>query len=381
MHVRGRAVALGLASICLLTGACTPHARFDAMRAELAAMPEGEPPPPLPGLSRYRGVIHVHSSLSHDSDGDLDEIVRSARQAGLDFIMMTDHNRPELFSREFDGLHDGVLVIRGAEFRVDGDYLLGLGLSSYIDSGGLTFSQVSTAIREQGGVAIGAHPRRFRHWADPALTGVEVWDLYDEATIDRWRYVKLSFDIVFSYDDYPEEILLAIVRHPAEALAEFDAQTRRRRFVAIGAPDAHQNIRVIHQLDPYPLAFRLVPTYLLAEAQTRKALLDALRRGRGYIAFDLLAPAEAFDFRLVDDTGGLWVMGDEPPLGPGQSLRVSAPRRGRITVLKDGRPIRVSDATRAVVPVTEPGVYRAEVALSLQGRWRPWIYSNPIYVR
>ena len=273
------------------------------------------------------------------------------------------------------------LVLRGAEIRAEEDYVLALGIDSFIDPDGMTFREVTAAVAAQGGVAIGAHPARFRHWDDPNLAGVEVWNLYDEATADRWRYAGLALDILLFYGDYPAEILLGIVRHPA-ALARFDDETRRRRLAAVGTPDAHQNVRVLgRQLDRYPLAFRLVTTYLLAEDHTKTALLDALRRGRTYFAFDALTPAATFDFRIVDARGATWLMGDEPAAARDQTLHVFAPHRGRITVVRDGRVIGQADAARLALPVDGPGVYRAEVALQVQGRWRPWIYSNPIYVR
>ncbi|MBI3606506.1 MAG: PHP domain-containing protein [Nitrospirae bacterium] len=381
MLTRGRAIAIGLILALVMGVACTPRVRFLALRQELAALTIAPDAPPLDGLRRYRGVIHVHSNLSHDSRGDPAEILSAAKAIGLDFVMMTDHNNPKIFQRGLEGLHDGVLIVRGAEIGSEGDYLLALGIESFIDPAGKTFREITAAIAAQGGVAIGAHPNRFHHWSDPGLAGVEVWDLYDEAISDRWRYATLALDVLFSYGAYPAEILLSIVRHPARALAAFDDETRRRPLVAIGTPDAHRNVRIFRRLDPYPLTLHLVTTYLLAEDKTRPALLDALRRGRAYLAFDLLASAPTFDFRLVDGQGKSWMMGDRVPAGAGRTLRVFAPHAGRITVIRDGRVISQTDAPTLEQPVDGPGVYRAEVALSVQGQWRPWIYSNPIYVQ
>jgi hypothetical protein len=376
------AARIAVSLLLVATTGCTFPSTFQAMRSEIAALDSEPAPPILDGLQPYRGVIHVHSRLSHDSRGEEDEILRAAKAAGLQFVMITDHNSPEVFQHDSDGLRDGVLVVRGAEIRAEDDYILALGIDSFIDTAAMTFAEVTAAVVAQGGVPIGAHPNRFRHWHDPNLAGVEVWDLYDEAMSDRWRYAALALDVLVSYDDYPEQILFRLVRHPARALAAFDAETRRRRLTAIGTPDAHQNIRVLgRQLDPYPLALRLVTMYLLAEEHSRSALLEALRRGRGYWAFDILTPASGFDVRLVDGRGTTWLMGDEPAAAPDLALRVFAPHRGRITVLRDGVVIGQTDAARLTLPVEGRGVYRVEVALSVQGRWRPWIYSNPIYVR
>jgi len=40
-----------------------------------------------------------------------------------------------------------------------------------------------------------------------------------------------------------------------------------------------------------------------------------------------------------------------------------------------------SDTATASYKVSEPGAYRIEGWLKLDGELRPWIYSNPIFVR
>ena len=40
----------------------------------------------------YRGIIHCHSTYS-DGTGDMEEIGKAANDAGLDFVMMTDHDQ------------------------------------------------------------------------------------------------------------------------------------------------------------------------------------------------------------------------------------------------------------------------------------------------
>lgn len=356
---------------------------------------------PLDLPKRYRGVLHVHSNVSHDSAGEPAEIVAAAKAAGLDFVMMTDHNSPAIFKQGFDGWRDGVLVIRGAEFRAENDYILGLGLRSFIDSSRLSFRQVAEAIAAQGGVAIGAHPTRFQHWSEPGLSGVEVWDLYDEVRSDPWRYPGLVVDALLSYQEHLEKtvfrerwasakgsgafdvsVLQSLIRPPDRALAAFDVEAARRHFVAVGTPDTHKkDIQIFNHLDPYALTFGLATTYLLADELTQTKLLDALRRGRTYLAFDRLVPASGFDVRIIDGAGGVWGMGDTVGSIEHLTLRVAVPHPGRITVIRDGAVVSRSDATTVTVPVAGPGVYRAEVALLVEGQWLPWIYSNPIYVR
>jgi hypothetical protein len=379
--MRGASAVVGGVLLSLTVG-CTLPSTFHAIRQELAALPAAPAPPELPGLTRYKGVIHVHTRLSHDSRGEDTEIVLAAKSAGLDFVMFTDHNSPTLFERESVGERDGVLLIRGAEIRCEDQYILAVGLTRYIDSRGMPCAEVTAAIAGQGGLPLAAHPSRSTRWDDEALAGVEVWDLYDEAKVDRWRYVAWALDILVWYGAYPDEILSRIIRRPDHALAAFDAHTAHRRLTAVGTPDAHQNIRVLwRQLDPYPLAFRLVPVYLFATEGTREALLGALRNGRAYFAFEVFKPAPTFLFRAVDSAGNAWAMGDDVPASTGLAVEVFAPSRGLITILRDGRVLAQAEADHLSVPIEGPAVYRAEVAISVRGRWRPWIFSNPIYVR
>ena len=46
----------------------------------------------------YRGVMHVHSYLSHDSEGNLNDLIPAAKNNGIDFIFLTDHPRYQLDS-------------------------------------------------------------------------------------------------------------------------------------------------------------------------------------------------------------------------------------------------------------------------------------------
>ncbi|MEW6682007.1 MAG: PHP domain-containing protein [Nitrospirota bacterium] len=379
--MRGASAIVGLVALSVTVG-CTLPSTFHAIRQELAALPAEPASPADPELRRFKGVVHVHTHLSHDSRGDEDEIVRAARAAGLDFVMLTDHNRPAIFESGMAGERNGVLLIRGAEFRCDDQYLLAVGIDRFLDPQGLTCAEVATAITAQGGLPIGAHPNRLTLWDEPSVAGVEVWDLYDEAKTHRWRYLAWALDVAVWYGTYPGEILSRTIRRPDRALAAFDQQTTRRRLTAVATPDAHQNVRVLgRQLDPYPLAFRLVPLYVLAPDRTRDGLLAALRQGRVYFAFEVFKPAPDFEFRVIDGTGTAWHMGDEVPVAHGLTVEVFAPHRGLITVLRDGRPVAHAEAARLSLPAPGAGVYRAEVALSVQGQWRPWIFSNPIYVR
>ena len=75
------------------------------------------------------------------------------------------------------------------------------------------------------------------------------------------------------------------------------------------------------------------------------------------------------------------IMGDERPFQKGQILLADFPVACHIRLIKDGHLIGDSREARLEHRVEEAGVYRVEGWLTLDGEERPWIYSNPIYLR
>jgi hypothetical protein len=78
-------------------------------------------------------------------------------------------------------------------------------------------------------------------------------------------------------------------------------------------------------------------------------------------------------------------MGDEINLEDGVRLTVNTPVASRIQLLKDGKVLQEKEgASKQEFLVDQKGVYRVEAYLPQLGKSfkdRPWIISNPIYVR
>jgi hypothetical protein len=78
-------------------------------------------------------------------------------------------------------------------------------------------------------------------------------------------------------------------------------------------------------------------------------------------------------------------MGDEIKLEDGVRLLASAPVKSRIVLIKDGQRVgEEKDTARHEFFVNQKGAYRVEVYLDQLGtafHERPWIITNPIYVR
>jgi hypothetical protein len=89
----------------------------------------------------------------------------------------------------------------------------------------------------------------------------------------------------------------------------------------------------------------------------------------------------AFFSSHASETGPRNIMGDEVKFAPGQKLTALFPVNCHIRLVKNGKIISELESERLESAVESAGVYRVEGWLKLDGEDRPWIYSNPIYMR
>jgi hypothetical protein len=114
---------------------------------------------------------------------------------------------------------------------------------------------------------------------------------------------------------------------------------------------------------------------------TRESLLEAISLGHCYVSFDLFSDPTGFDFRVLQSDK---MMGDEISFAKPTELVAKSPLPSRFVLLKDGNEISQTSAATARFPVTSPGVYRIEAyldSLPAPATGKPWIISNPIYIR
>jgi hypothetical protein len=389
MRLGSRPVLLLLVAAFLATG-CSTHSHWQHQKDEAAGLQmTRRTVPPVGSYRDFPGVIHVHSMISHDSKGWMDEIAKGALQAGVKFVVMTDHHNPRVYREGFKGWFGDVLVLRGSEVIKGcsghtGDTcnsLLVIGVDEYIDPKTRSMAQIVEAVKERGGLAFAAHPNGFEDWDVPGIDGMEIYDILDDAVDHPWRFPKYFFDIAYSYGSYPDEVFQSIFDAPEEYLKRWDALSQKRRWVGIAGNDAHQNIHLLgHQIDSYGLDFRFVRTHILAEALTESEVIDALKSGHAYVAFDMLSDSTGFSF-WAGDGAVEGIQGDEIRIKPGLRLNIDSPVVGQVELVRNGAIIRKATTLHLDVPVEEAGVYRVQISLKIGGAWRPWIYSNPIYIR
>jgi hypothetical protein len=388
-----------------------------------------------------RAVLHCHSGLSHDSRGTVEQLIAAAKKNKVRAIFMTEHPTADRkwVTEGLRGEKEGVLFIPGAEvsagmnvWRDDGTRW----------TPGMTVKEILE--RQQGTPGIGfiAHSEQRKDDADwdlPPFAGMEIYNTHADAEDSDYAKLGAQFTgknslkaylLVQTLKKYPRESFAAIFDEQTPVLKRWDSLNEKflgtgRHVVGIAGNDSHQNVGVTitaeetelvvtdglgktvqridkakvpallfgdlkagtvvltHQFDPYESSLGYVNTHLLAKEVTEDALFDALLKGRAYVSFDWMADPSGFVFQAQQGNDHI-PMGGDASLAAKPNLFVQAREPAEIRLLRNGVEIkREEKADKLSFEPTEPGVYRAEAWFKLPatGESRPWIYSNPIYVR
>ena len=405
-------------------------ARLKAVHEAVAALRGQRQPVPLStGYDDVRAVLHVHSRFSHDSRGTIDEITAAARAVGVRVVMFTEHpaDHYDYFTDGHRGVKDGVLLIPGAE--TGGFLVFSTRSLKGVKTGGR--QEFADLVRRDDGLIFLAHLEERLDWEVRGLTGTEIYnthaDVKDEPKLLRTLATPQGWlAIIPASKAYPQEVFASLQDYPALYLKRFDELCLKSRLTGVAANDAHHNQGIVlrlsdagklvvedalgekkaeldpdrsvllkplvagkqpgdmvlkHTLDPYELSFRHVSTHLLMKAVDPPSVWEALQAGRAYVAFDWIADPTGFAFIAERDTQR-WPMGTEVSADSTMKLRAAAPLPGTFKLVRNGQVIKeVLDSRSLDFTVAEPGNYRIEVWLHLADETRPWILSNPIYVR
>lgn len=340
----------------------------------------------------YPGAIHIHTTYS-DGTGTFPEVIAAAREAGLRWMIVTDHDTLE--GRPYAGWHDGVLVIVGHEITPDRNHFLALNVDAVVDNRQPP-QDFLDEVYARGGFGIIAHPdervrnsfKEIYRWDDwtvdgpreraGRVVGLELWNLmsdWGEHLTDR------------------NKVLLALrprlgMSGPTPAtLAWWDRLNMvGRRTFGIGGVDVHAFRHKAPwgpiEIFPYRWMFGTLTNYLLlpeplsADAETATdQVYAALTGGRSYVINRLegAAPAITFEARRGAEH---FTMGDTAAIEAGPLLiEADVGADAYIRLIADGE-VLTSAVRRLRQTIDRSGVYR------LEGYWggKPWLFSNPIYV-
>jgi hypothetical protein len=348
-----------------------------------------------------RGALHVHTRRS-DGSGTPEQIAAAAANAGLQFIILTDHGdgtrtpAPPVYL-------SGVLVVDAVEISAEDGHVIALGLSKAPYPLRGEMRDIVEDIARNGAMSVAAHPGslkpqlRWTEWTSP-FDGLEWLNADSEARDEAWYQLARA---LFTYPFRSSSSIAAFLDRPDAILRRWDALTARRRVVALAAADAHALLDISGNDSGRGLAVLTVPgyetifrTFSVTVAGVRftrdanadsTALLSALRAGHVYSTVDALAAPGSVAF-TAHRGSATWQAGDLVPLEGGDvELRVesNAPAGSRVVLFRDGAVARTAAREmRHVVPAA-PAVYRVEIQLpDAPGNPPvPWVVTNPIYVR
>jgi hypothetical protein len=392
--------------------------------------------PPILGLNDYRAILHAHAEDSDHTGGTRTEMLPDAKRAGVHAILLTDHFRPprDFVADSWRGLHEGVLFLPGSEDR---GFLIYPTRSIVARMKDPTPAFIE-AVKSDGGLIFLSHIEERPKHSMEGLDGMEISNRHADAKVDRAGILSVMLkltdpaslrELEESLRLYPDELFASQGRYPADYLAKWDAETQSRRLTGVAANDCHHNqvlivkmvdsenvrvgtnvdrddemrsvpaalrpgIRALTKghkpgdvlarldIDPYYVSFRNLSTHILAKALDESSIRSALRSGHAYVSHDWICDPTGSMFELIPTTDGYrCVMGDEVRLALQQRLVARFPVRCHIRLLRAGQLIAEGSGDTLEQKVTAPGVYRVEAWLQVGGEERPWIYSNPIYVR
>lgn len=344
--------------------------------------------------------LHIHTVYS-DGNATHAKIAQAALKAGLDVFITTDHN---IWVNEMETyFQEGrkkVLLLIGEEVHdqtlLPGkNHLLVFGANRELSPFSKEPQRLIDQARKSGGLSFIAHPiedpletfgEKSYSWLDwdiTSFTGIELWNQMSEFKSRATTILKAIW-----YAFFPNYLAHAPLKRTLALWDELIA--RGKPIVAIGGVDAHE--LQIHfgpfklSMYPYEFHFRALTTHILVPEvltgslpEDKKMVLEALRTGHAFVAYDLPESTRGFRF-TADNKNGQFIMGDRVSTQGGVTFQIRLPVKAHCRLLKDGKVIKETfDREVCTHITTEPGVYRAEVYLNYLGKKRGWIFSNPIY--
>jgi len=342
----------------------------------------------------YVGNPHVHTPYS-DGEALHTQVARAAADAGLDFVIVTDHN---VWVDGCEGYYDHMLLLVGEEVhdvrrRPQANHLLVYNAEAETVLQAGDPQGLIDEVDRQGGFCYIAHPYEYAGGGATAMPWVD-WDVTGYVGLEIWNYMS-------EFKALARNKLAALyyaylpaqgVRGPfQETLQRWDELlSQGKRVSAIGSADAHGATYSLGSLRrvlfPYEYLFRCINTHILTAhplngelKHDKRLIYDALRAGNTWVGYDLPTPTTGFRFHARSGTERA-IMGGELARAGAAVFEVHTPRGADIRLLLDGNVVARASGRFLKHTTAETGAYRVEVHRWYRMGHRGWIFSSPIYV-
>jgi len=351
-------IAIGLLAGC---GGAMPSTDLPSER-------QVAPAPEFPQLRDYRGVVDCKMRASGFDQSKLADLAGASQ---LDFVFLGDDATPNTSEFGIGGFTSNVLFFPGAAYKIGnhGAQIVALNIQHPLD----TSRELVAQIHDQGGLALAANLSAFDSPDQYALVdAVEIYNLNR-----AWHAINaasLYLHAIF----YGADHFFASLDNVSDDALIYD-RIAGARVALVAGIGAAPNITVMGtRVGTYEQIFQVYSTHIIASERQTAPMIDALRHGHAYVAFDFLGYVPNFMF-LAQSGDRKVMMGDELPMAPGIKLKAELPADADKVILLDGGSELETgtDVSTFEYTVTAPGTYRIEA----YRHGHPWIYSNPIYIR
>ncbi len=358
------------------------------------------------------GVIHVHSTFS-DGGGVPMEIARAGIDAGLDFVILTDHNDSRS-RRDYEKRYDSLDLF----VEMEASTPAGHAITFYSHTNAKRFSdpRVTDLTYEhfigqpspQDFFICASHPSNLKNpWTelDRYPDGMEIAN-FDSFWQRQASESLLSISLtaaIFPFNNY-----LGAMRFFQFYRKDIDTWDGMNiispgHFGIIGH-DTHSRLKLSRDLvfrwPDYLETFQLASNVVFLdedppeEFEARKSqLYKAIRRGAMAVHFRLVYPFAESDWNLTCGnqtvkSGG--TINASPDCHFQSVMPVHFPYPIHLRLVKDGKIIHEETTEESVrrLPAAGPGVYRLEVYARMRSALHlllrsdvPYLFYNPIYIR
>lgn len=334
-----------------------------------------------------KGAIHVHTTFS-DGTEDINSITKKAKKAGLDWIIVTDHN----VMKVKDGVYNGILVICAEEITPQAaNHYLAFRTDCEIKPDEKPEVNAD-AVRFHGGFGFQAHPDESSErknnvkplkWTNKKITGdgIEIWNRFSDWAdeLDESSFFTLAYGYLFREN---------LIKGPKkETLRYWDAVNNEVDYIypALGGVDAHalkiKRFGITVTIFPYSYFFNTVTNILCLKdelkgsvAERKKTILNAVENGNNII-IDRKRCAHIPEI-YIKNTRITAMPGEKITKDNNTVLHINSKKKCEIKIFQNGALIFETKSKTAEYKITEKGKYRTE--LSINGR--PWVFSNPVKV-
>ncbi|MDQ3248969.1 MAG: CehA/McbA family metallohydrolase, partial [Chloroflexota bacterium] len=241
------------------------------------------------GARWYRGDLHAHT-IHSDGDWDVPDLLTAARQFGLDFVTLTDHNTVAPLAQMDAATTPTLLTLGGLELTTFYGHALALGLRNWVDwrinGSERTMPQIADEVRAAGGLFVMAHPKSI---GDPVCTGC------------RWMYLDMmpgNAGVVEIWNGGPWD---SDSNNEAALALYYEWLNVGHRLVATAGTDVH---------GWFPAGVRPGFNVVYATARSEAALLQAIRAGHLF-----LSSGPHLELTVTGEDGEVAIMGDTVPAG------------------------------------------------------------------